>query len=65
MPTQHSSAPCPMCKKPAIKAYRPFCSDRCSKLDLARWFGEHYVLAGNTPLEGMRDSTEDLDRDND
>lgn len=54
-----------MCKKPAIKAYRPFCSDRCANLDLAGWFGEHYVLAGNTPLEGMRDSTEDLDRDND
>ncbi|GER01859.1 DNA gyrase inhibitor YacG [Iodidimonas gelatinilytica] len=43
---------CPMCKKPVAEAYRPFCSDRCSKLDLARWFGEAYVLPGERPFDG-------------
>ena len=39
-------APCPNCKKPAEPLARnpafPFCSDRCRRIDLGRWFGEEY-----------------------
>ena len=26
---------CPICGKPAVEATRPFCSERCRKIDLA------------------------------
>lgn len=37
---------CPMCGKATDKAYRPFCSRRCADLDLAKWLGEGYRIAG-------------------
>lgn len=37
---------CPICRKPATAAYRPFCSKRCADLDLGRWLSERYVVAG-------------------
>jgi len=33
---------CPICKKPAVADHRPFCSKRCSQIDLGRWLGEVY-----------------------
>jgi len=39
-------AKCPVCGKPRIAAYRPFCSRRCADVDLARWFREDYVIPG-------------------
>ena len=37
---------CPVCKKPVEPRARnpafPFCSDRCRRIDLGRWFGEEY-----------------------
>lgn len=41
-----AAAPCPVCRKPAVEAYRPFCSRRCADVDLARWLREDYVLPG-------------------
>lgn len=35
---------CPICSKPADKAYRPFCSRRCADVDLARWFRADYAI---------------------
>ena len=35
---------CPNCKKIAIKDFFPFCSKRCSQVDLNRWLGEHYHI---------------------
>lgn len=37
---------CPLCKKPTVPAYRPFCSKRCADIDLARWFRGDYVIEG-------------------
>ena len=37
---------CPICRKPAVAAYRPFCSKRCANVDLNRWFSGAYVVAG-------------------
>jgi endogenous inhibitor of DNA gyrase (YacG/DUF329 family) len=60
--------PCPICKKPAVARFRPFCSQRCADLDLGRWFNESYAVpvradededgeAGETGLD-RRDVTE-------
>jgi uncharacterized protein len=36
---------CPICGRPAeAAAYRPFCSRRCSELDLQRWLSGRYVV---------------------
>jgi endogenous inhibitor of DNA gyrase (YacG/DUF329 family) len=37
-----SAAACLVCGKPVDARYRPFCSKRCSDIDLGRWLGESY-----------------------
>ena len=37
---------CPICGKEAQDRYRPFCSRRCSDVDLGRWLTGSYVIAG-------------------
>jgi endogenous inhibitor of DNA gyrase (YacG/DUF329 family) len=49
-------ARCAICGKPASERYRPFCSKRCADIDLARWLGGTYVIAG-----GNTDADEDGD----
>ena len=36
--------PCPICRKPSLQAYRPFCSKRCADLDLSRWLNGVYAV---------------------
>jgi endogenous inhibitor of DNA gyrase (YacG/DUF329 family) len=40
---------CPICRKPVVEAYRPFCSKRCADVDLSRWFNESYALPAEEP----------------
>ena len=40
------TAPCPICRKPVVDKFRPFCSKRCADVDLNRWFTGAYVVAG-------------------
>lgn len=35
---------CPICRKPAVERYRPFCSKRCADVDLQRWFTGAYAV---------------------
>ena len=49
------SATCPICGKPLVAAYRPFCSARCSDVDLGRWLTGGYVLS--TPGEAAPDGS--------
>ena len=35
---------CPVCHKPAVRHYLPFCSKRCADVDLNRWFNGVYSL---------------------
>jgi len=35
---------CPICGKPGDEAYRPFCSKRCSDIDLNRWLSGVYAV---------------------
>lgn len=37
-------AKCPICAKPTVAAYKPFCSKRCADLDLGKWLGEGYAI---------------------
>lgn len=35
---------CAVCSRPAVAAYRPFCSKRCADVDLHRWLAESYAI---------------------
>jgi len=37
-------AKCPICKKQSNVKYKPFCSKRCSDVDLGKWLNESYVV---------------------
>ena len=53
--------PCPICGKPNVPDYRPFCSKRCADIDLGKWFSGAYVSPGeplssdSTPKDGEAD----------
>ncbi|MCU0883045.1 MAG: DNA gyrase inhibitor YacG [Hyphomonadaceae bacterium] len=49
------SGSCPICGKPRVEAFRPFCSKRCADVDLHRWMSGSYAVPG---LE-TDDETED------
>lgn len=36
--------PCPICGKPSVHRYAPFCSLRCADIDLHRWLGGRYAI---------------------
>jgi endogenous inhibitor of DNA gyrase (YacG/DUF329 family) len=36
--------PCPICGKPAMEKFRPFCSGRCADVDLNRWLSGLYAI---------------------
>jgi endogenous inhibitor of DNA gyrase (YacG/DUF329 family) len=43
--------PCPICGKPAVARYKPFCSARCADIDLGRWLKGSYVIPGEAVEE--------------
>ncbi len=43
-PTPIQSKTCPVCARPAATLYAPFCSKRCSDVDLGRWLNEDYAF---------------------
>lgn len=44
--------PCPICKKPRVEQYTPFCSERCRDKDLAAWFTDGYAVPGEPAMPG-------------
>ncbi|NCF79728.1 MAG: DNA gyrase inhibitor YacG [Alphaproteobacteria bacterium] len=43
-------AKCPICKKSdGVEKFHPFCSKRCSDVDLHRWMGGHYAVPAVEP----------------
>ena len=45
-------AKCPICGKPAVPEFRPFCSKRCGDIDLGRWLnGDYRIPADEAPEE--------------
>ena len=55
-------AVCVLCRRhPADPVWRPFCSERCKLLDLARWVDGTYRVAadrGNDEDSGLGDGDE-------
>ncbi len=45
------AGPCPICSKPRVHEFRPFCSKRCADIDLGRWLKGAYVVAGESDAE--------------
>lgn len=41
---------CPICQKPTVAHYRPFCSSRCAHVDLGKWLSGSYAIPGE-PVE--------------
>jgi endogenous inhibitor of DNA gyrase (YacG/DUF329 family) len=48
-------APCPICGKPSVQRYHPFCSVRCADIDLSRWLGGRYAIPAAEPGEDEDD----------
>ena len=44
---------CVRCSQPVAARYRPFCSERCSDIDLARWLTGQYRI----PTDDVPDNT--------
>jgi hypothetical protein len=49
---------CPICGKPAVEEFRPFCSKRCADIDLNRWLSGTYVIPA---ADDSGDDDEDAD----
>ena len=47
---------CAHCGKPALKAFRPFCSKRCADIDLSRWLNGVYAVPGR-PADADEEET--------
>ena len=50
---------CPICGKPVVAAYRPFCSRRCADVDLGRWLTESYRIPAETEEEAEEASEDE------
>ncbi len=60
MSDQPASKPCPICGKPATDRHKPFCSQRCATIDLARWItGSYRVPTDETPEDAPRRGDEE------
>ncbi len=42
---------CPICRKPAVLDFRPFCSKHCADRDLGKWLGGEYRVPTDEPPE--------------
>jgi endogenous inhibitor of DNA gyrase (YacG/DUF329 family) len=43
----------------------PFCSQRCRQVDLGKWLGEEYRVAGGNALDEREDELPPLDDESD
>ena len=55
----YPSKSCPICGKPAVERFRPFCSGRCKDVDLNRWFKGAYAI----PAVETDDPSDEQERD--
>ena len=52
---------CPICTKPSVPDYAPFCSRGCRDRDMLQWLGEGYRLPGRPATADGVDSGSDED----
>lgn len=50
---------CPICGKPAVPVYHPFCSRRCQLIDLGHWLGGNYKIPDTESDRDWFKETED------
>jgi endogenous inhibitor of DNA gyrase (YacG/DUF329 family) len=50
-PSLAPEKPCPICGKPAVERFRPFCGKRCADVDLNRWLSGVYAVPVQTDEE--------------
>jgi hypothetical protein len=43
-PSDAQASRCPICRKPTVTAFRPFCSKHCADVDLLRWMNGSYAI---------------------
>lgn len=43
--------PCPICGKPRMAEFTPFCSTRCRDRDLLRWLEDGYAIPGKPEVD--------------
>lgn len=48
---------CPICRKPTVPDYRPFCSKRCADIDLGQWLTGGYTVPAEDEDDWNEDST--------
>lgn len=56
-----ATSSCPICKKPTVVNFRPFCSRRCKNIDLGRWLTESYAIPEEEKVEEPVPDTEEDD----
>jgi endogenous inhibitor of DNA gyrase (YacG/DUF329 family) len=49
---------CPICGKPPVEKFKPFCSARCADIDLNRWLKGTYAIPGKPVEEEGEDDAE-------
>ena len=56
---------CPICGKPTVEEFKPFCSKRCADVDLNRWLTGSYVIPArdDEPAGDNDDSIPDSNED--
>lgn len=47
---------CPICAKPAVEQFKPFCCKRCADIDLGRWFNERYTVPAVEPPDDLSET---------
>lgn len=52
-PANDNPRPCPICSKPLVERFRPFCSKRCADVDLGRWLNGSYAIPAEEEDEGL------------
>lgn len=55
--------PCPICGKPAVARFKPFCSSRCADIDLGRWLKGSYVIPGEPVDEAEEGAPQQPERE--
>jgi endogenous inhibitor of DNA gyrase (YacG/DUF329 family) len=56
--------PCPICGKPRVERFRPFCSRRCADIDLAHWLKGDYAIPSRDSDEGGEETVDEAEADN-
>jgi endogenous inhibitor of DNA gyrase (YacG/DUF329 family) len=53
---------CPICERDTDPQYRPFCSKRCSDVDLAKWLTGSYAIPAAPEEQADDDHFQDLEK---